>query len=131
MVHCKQNNVDIQNFLASLLLVTSQTRSASVESREVEALSNLRRRRPRGPSLGRISRRKAAAVSLENKNFASSMYVSGAGPRPCSFFLGQPPAARFSRIPPNGSSRCVRDHIGRKTVTICLADGPLAQETFD
>src|SRR3954447_9593392 len=87
MVRCKQNNVDIQNFLASLLLVTSQTRSASVESREVEALSNLQRRRPRGPSLGRISRRKAAAVSLENKNFASSMYVSGAGPWPC-FFLG-------------------------------------------
>src|SRR6476620_12400991 len=87
MVHCKQNKVDIKNFLAPLLLVTSQTRSASVESREVEALSNLRRRRPRGPSLGRISRRKAAAVSLENKNFTSSMYVSGAGPRPCSFFL--------------------------------------------
>ena len=130
MVHCKQNNVDIKSFLAPLLLVTSQTRSASVESREVEALSNLRRRRPRGPSLGRISRRKAAAVSLENKNFTSSMYVSGAGPRPCSFFLGQPPA-RFSRIPPNGSHRCVRDHIGRKAVTIRLADGPLAQETFD
>src|SRR3954468_22785435 len=92
MVHCKQNKVDIKSFLASLLLVTSQTRSASVESREVEALSNLQRRRPRGPSLGRISRRKAAAVSLENKNFASSMYVSGAGPRPCSFFLG--PATR-------------------------------------
>jgi Protein of unknown function (DUF3551) len=88
MVHCKQNNVDIKSFPAPLLLVTSQTRSASVESREVEALSNLRRRRPRGPSLGRISRRKAAAVSLENKNFASSMYVSGAGPRPCSFFFG-------------------------------------------
>src|SRR3954469_20931424 len=46
MVQCKQNNVDIQSFLALLLLVTSQTRSASVESREVEALSNLRRRRP-------------------------------------------------------------------------------------
>src|SRR4051794_35873561 len=92
MVHCKQNKVDIKSFLAPLLLVTSQTRSASVESREVEALSNLQRRRPRGPSLGRISRRKAAAVSLENKNFASSMYVSGAGPRPCSFFLG--PATR-------------------------------------
>src|SRR3954454_6198034 len=88
MVHCKQNNVDIQSFLALLLLVTSQTRSASVELREVEALSNLRCRRPRGPSLGRISRRKAAAVSLENKNFASFMYVSGAGPRPCSLFLG-------------------------------------------
>src|SRR3954452_2921479 len=88
MVHCKQNKVDIKSFLAPLLLVTSQTRSASVESREVEALSNLQRRRPRGPSLGRISRRKAAAVSLENKNFISSMYVSGAGLRPCSFFFG-------------------------------------------
>src|SRR3954465_7044404 len=97
MVQCKQNNVDIKSFLATLLLVTSQTRSASVESREVEALSNLRRRRPRGPSLGRTSRRKAAAVSLENKNFTSSTYVSGAGPRPCSLFFG--PDHRFSRIP--------------------------------
>src|SRR6187200_3367112 len=69
MVHCKQNKVDIKSFLASLLLVTSQTRSASVETREVEALSNLRRRRPRGPSLGRTSRRKAAAVSLETQKF--------------------------------------------------------------
>jgi hypothetical protein len=31
MVHRKQNKVDIQSFLASLLLVTSQKRSASVE----------------------------------------------------------------------------------------------------
>src|SRR6188768_3454070 len=67
MVHCKQNNVAFQTFPTLLLLVTSQMRSASVEMCEVEALSNLRRRRPRGPSLGRTSRRKAAAVSLETQ----------------------------------------------------------------
>src|SRR3954454_16606343 len=37
MVHCKQNNVDIKSFLAALLLVTSQTGSASVESREARS----------------------------------------------------------------------------------------------
>jgi hypothetical protein len=109
---CTANKIKsiFKSFLASLLLVTSQTRSASVESREVEALSNLQRRRPRGPSLGRISRRKAAAVSLENKNFASSMYVSGAGPRPCSFFLG--PATRTSsRASPRMVAQvCSRSH---------------------
>src|SRR4051812_16202642 len=131
MVHCKQNNVDIQNFLASLLLVTSQTRSASVELREVEALSNLRRRRPRGPSLGRISRRKAAAVSLENKNFASFMYVSGAGPRPCSLFLSLaiPYGPAHARAP--GPRRCDRHHIAPKAATIGLGHkfSSPAQET--
>src|SRR4029077_1056577 len=107
MVHCKQNKVDIKNFLAPLLLVTSQTRSDIVEMREVEALSNLRRRRPRGPSLGRISRRKAAAVSLENTKIPVYMRVLGAGPRLCSTFLS--PAVRTAHSS-NRPRRCVGDH---------------------
>src|SRR6476661_8321573 len=88
MVHCKQNKVDIKNFLAPLLLVTSQTRSASVESREVEALSNLRRRRPRGPSLGRISRRKAAQPSRSKTKISLHPCTSREqGLGPARFFL--------------------------------------------
>ena len=114
MVHCKQNKVDIKNFLAPLLLVTSQTRSASVESREVEALSNLRRRRPRGPSLGRTSRRKAAAVSLENKNFASSCTSREQGLGPARFFWAWSQAKRYSAPRPPGIAQvCSRSHRGQ------------------
>src|SRR3954469_9792936 len=120
MVHCKQNKVDIKSFLAPLLLVTSQTRSARVESGEVEALSKLQRRRPRGPSLGRTSRRKAAAVSLENKNFASSCTSREQGLGPARFFCAWSQAER-TRTTPRRSRRCVRDHIVGKAVTIGLA----------
>src|SRR6185369_9885417 len=105
MVHCKQNNVDIKSFLASLLLVTSQTGSASVELREVEALSNLQRRRPRGPSLGRISRRKAAASRSKTKISLHPCTSREQGLGPARFFWGQDP--RDSRASsPNGSRRC-------------------------
>src|SRR4030088_1883144 len=111
MVHCKLNNIDFQSSLTLLLLVTSQTGSDIVEMREVEALSNLRRRRPRGPSLGRISRRKAAAVSLENTKISLiSMRVLGAGPRPCSIFLSLT-TPRFPPIHPGWTAHmCPPSH---------------------
>ena len=90
--------MDFQNLRTVLLRVTSQTRPDIVEMREVEALSNLRRRRPRGPSLGRISRRKAAAVSLETQKFRFICASWEQGLGPAQLFWALRFARRIHRI---------------------------------
>ena len=72
--------------------VTSQMRSDSVQAARSRALGN-HCARPRGPSLGRTSRRKkAVAVSIQNRairgvSVASSRLRLWSRARPCSIFF--------------------------------------------
>src|SRR3954452_18643481 len=111
MVHCKQNNVDIQSFLALLLLVTSQTRSASVESREVEALSNLRRRRPpRSKSWEDKVGAKPQPSRSKTKISLHPCTSREQGLGPARFFLGLTTGTVLAHPPAWIAEMCSRSH---------------------